>query len=139
MTTPRTYNPAWPDSREARAQRQAKRQARLNEIAAGLGYASWRRLETAVINKDVEVEIKENVMSVQYYKRSVDAGHGIQYVEVVGGKITRQWLEGKGNHRYTGDGNTELVGKPVASMRGYGFKKVGRSENDRLLEASMTE
>jgi hypothetical protein len=74
-------------------------------------------------------------MSVQYYKRTVDAGHGTQYVEVIGGKITRQWLEGNGNHRYTGDGNPELVGKDVASMRGYGFKKVSQSENDRLLES----
>jgi hypothetical protein len=48
--TRRTYNPAWHDSREARAARQAKRQAKLDEIAAGLGYATWRKLETAVIN-----------------------------------------------------------------------------------------
>jgi hypothetical protein len=54
---PRTYNPAWHDSREARAQRQAKRQARLNEIAAGLGYKTWRRLETAVIHGKVALSI----------------------------------------------------------------------------------
>ncbi len=73
-------------------------------------------------------------MATNYYKRTVDAGHGVQYVEVSAGMITAQWLEGNGNHRYTGDGNPELVGKPQAAMRGYGFRKVGSGENYRLLE-----
>lgn len=46
----RKHNPAWPDPPEARAKRQAKRLARLNEVAQSLGFETWRRLETAVLN-----------------------------------------------------------------------------------------
>lgn len=73
---------------------------------------------------------------VTFYKRSVDAGHGTQYVEVVGETITRQWLEARQGY-YTGDGNPELVGKPKSAMRGYGFRKVSRSEGERMLEESV--
>jgi len=76
---------------------------------------------------------------ITYHKRSVDAGHGEQIIEVADGVVTRQWLEGRGNHSYTGDGNPELVGRPKAALRGYGFKKVSQSENDRLLESSIGE
>ena len=52
---PRKHNPAWADSREARATRQAKRLARLNELARRAGYETWRKLETAVMNGRVRV------------------------------------------------------------------------------------
>ena len=47
---PRKHNPAWADSREARAARQAKRLSRLNAIAQAAGYDTWRKLETAILN-----------------------------------------------------------------------------------------
>lgn len=47
---PRKHNPAWPDSREARAARQANRLSKLNDVARRCGFETWRRLETAVIN-----------------------------------------------------------------------------------------
>lgn len=53
----RKYNPAWRDPKEARATRQAKRLAQLNEAAQALGYPTWRKLETAIIRGDVKLDI----------------------------------------------------------------------------------
>lgn len=68
-----------------------------------------------------------------YKSREVDHGNGIQYVELVNGKVTKQWLEGKGNHSYTGNGNPELVGKTEAELRGYGFHRVSQAKHDALM------
>lgn len=46
---PRRNNPAWPDTKEARASRQAKRRASLNELARAHGYATWDKLATAAL------------------------------------------------------------------------------------------
>ena len=73
-------------------------------------------------------------MSVNYKSRSVDCGNGTQYVEIVNGTVTRQWLQGNGCHSYTGNGNPEIVGKNESDLRGYGFKKVSKSKNQDLLE-----
>jgi hypothetical protein len=71
-----------------------------------------------------------------YYTRTIDNGNGTQIVEAVGGVITTQWLEAR-QGRYTGNGNPELVGKPVAALRGMGFRKASQATADRLLEASI--
>lgn len=44
----RTHNPAWAD--RTNTARQRRRLAALNCAAAEAGFATWRRLETAVIN-----------------------------------------------------------------------------------------
>lgn len=46
---PRKNNPNWRDSKEARADRQAKRRAALNELARAHGHETWVKLETAVL------------------------------------------------------------------------------------------
>lgn len=51
----RKHNPAWHDGREARAMRQRKRAARLDELAQAVGYETWRKLETAALNGDVTI------------------------------------------------------------------------------------
>lgn len=48
MTEPRKRNPAWKDA--TRAARQRKRQAALDAAAQTAGYATWAKLETAVVN-----------------------------------------------------------------------------------------
>lgn len=70
--------------------------------------------------------------TVNYYKRSVDAGNGTQYVELIGDRIVRQWLGARQGY-YTGSGNPELVGQAKAAMRGYGFRKVSKRERETLL------
>ena len=67
-----------------------------------------------------------------YKSREVDYGNGTQYVELANGKVTKQWLEGKGHH-YTGNGNPELVGKTDSELKGYGFRKVSQSRHDFLM------
>lgn len=52
----RKHNPAWKDS--TNAQRQAARQAALNEAAQLAGFDTWRKLETAVVN-GATVVVKE--------------------------------------------------------------------------------
>lgn len=71
--------------------------------------------------------------TVKLYRRSIDAGHGRQDVVVIDGTIKEQAIYGNGNHSYTGNGNPELIGKPVAALRGYGFKQV-RMSNSRYLD-----
>lgn len=73
-------------------------------------------------------------MSVTYKQRSVDHGNGTQYVEIVNGTVTKQWLQGNGPHSYTGNGNPEIVGKPQSKLRGYGFRNVSQSKSNSLLE-----
>ena len=46
---PRKNNPAWPDSKESRVARQAKRRAALNELARKYGYETWDKLATAAL------------------------------------------------------------------------------------------
>lgn len=46
---PRKHNPAWPDSKEARRGRQARRRERLNAVAQKAGYWSWDRLASAAL------------------------------------------------------------------------------------------
>ncbi len=60
------------------------------------------------------------------YERSVDDGAGRQTVLVQDGKITSQTLSAKPglHHSYTGDGNPELVGQDVSTLRGKGFNRV---------------
>lgn len=60
---------------------------------------------------------------VQYWTRPVDAGNGRQNVTVADGVITAQQLVARQGY-YTGDGNPELVGRPVAALRGMGFRRV---------------
>jgi hypothetical protein len=50
---PRRHNRAWADN--TRAERQARRRAALDEIARAVGYDTWRKLETAVMNGRVRV------------------------------------------------------------------------------------
>lgn len=45
----RKHNSNWPDSKEARAARQARRRAALNELASVHGYETWVKLETAAL------------------------------------------------------------------------------------------
>jgi hypothetical protein len=73
---------------------------------------------------------------ITYYTRNVDCNNGTQIVETNDGLITAQWFEAR-QGRYTGNGNPELVGKPIATMRGMGFRKVSQAMTDRLLEASV--
>lgn len=75
-------------------------------------------------------------MSIVYKSRKIDYSNGRQYVEILDGVVRQQWLTSNGNHRYTGDGNPEIVGKPESALRGYGFRKVSRSEHDLLLETT---
>ena len=75
---------------------------------------------------------------ITYYKRTVDNGHGTQYLEVTDGTITRQWLSGRG-HTYTGLGNPELLGKAKSAMRGYGFRKVSETQRQQLLVDSVSQ
>jgi hypothetical protein len=44
----RRHNPDWKDATSA--QRQAARLAKLDLAAQAAGYATWRKLETAVVN-----------------------------------------------------------------------------------------
>lgn len=48
MSTARKHNPAWRD--QTSAARQAARLAKLDQAAQSAGFASWRKLETAVVN-----------------------------------------------------------------------------------------
>ncbi len=58
-----------------------------------------------------------------FYTRSIDDGCGRQNITVEDGTIVRQSLVARQGH-YTGDGNPEIVGKPVTALRGMGFRKV---------------
>lgn len=48
MSAARKHNPAWRD--QTSAARQAARLAKLDQAAQAAGFASWRKLETAVVN-----------------------------------------------------------------------------------------
>lgn len=48
MSKGQKYNPAWPDSKEKRTERSAKRRARLNEILAAAGWKNESALLTAI-------------------------------------------------------------------------------------------
>lgn len=74
-------------------------------------------------------------MSTVYKSRPVDYNRGTQYLEVIDGVITNQWLQSEGNHSYTGDGNPELVGQPESAARGMGFRKLGKQAQYDMLEA----
>lgn len=56
----RKFNPSWPsaqaDTAERRTETSRQRTQRLNEIAHAIGYDSWRKLETAVLNGEAKVE-----------------------------------------------------------------------------------
>lgn len=45
---PRKHNPAWADN--TRAERTKRRREALDAIAQAIGYDTWRKLETAVLN-----------------------------------------------------------------------------------------
>ena len=45
---PRKHNPAWADN--TRAERSKRRREALDAIARSVGYDTWRKLETAVLN-----------------------------------------------------------------------------------------
>jgi len=80
------------------------------------------------------------VNGLVFYQRSIDCGNGYQIVTVKDGVIEAQSLESNGHHYYTGDGNPELVGQPVAALRGMGFKKIDDrggelSRYSRLVDA----
>lgn len=51
----RKHNPEWKDSNEQKAARQRTRYQKQTDIAAALGYSSWAKLVTAIINGDVKV------------------------------------------------------------------------------------
>lgn len=74
-------------------------------------------------------------MTTVYKSREVDYGNGAQYIELVDGVVTDQWLQSNGNHSYTGDGNPEIVGQSESSLRGYGFRKLSQSQQNDMLEA----
>jgi hypothetical protein len=72
------------------------------------------------------------------YRRPIDDGQGYQQVLVEHGIIVQQTLHSL--HRgawYTGDGNPDLIGKPVKALRGMGFRKV-RLSADRLVQEYLT-
>ena len=74
-------------------------------------------------------------MTTTFYTRSIDGGHGVQTVIADDGVITAQSIGPASGqyHSYTGDGNPELVGRPVSAMRGMGFTKLrGRAEHDAM-------
>lgn len=48
MTEPRKHDPRWKDA--TRAARQRRRQAALDAAAQAAGFATWARLETAIVN-----------------------------------------------------------------------------------------
>jgi hypothetical protein len=50
---PRKHNPAWADN--TAAERTTRRRAALDAIAQRVGYPTWRRLETAVLNGKVKL------------------------------------------------------------------------------------
>lgn len=52
-------------------------------------------------------------MKTGMFQRSVDAGHGRQTVLVIDGVVKAQWL----SPGYTGDGNREWVGQPIAAVQ----------------------
>jgi hypothetical protein len=66
------------------------------------------------------------------YRRPIDDGQGYQQVLVENGIIVQQTLHSlQRGAWYTGDGNPDLIGKPVKALRGQGFRKV-RWSPDRL-------
>jgi len=68
------------------------------------------------------IQDRRNQMATTFYVRPIDDGAGRQNV-TVDGVIVRQSLVARQGY-YTGDGNPEIVGKPVVALRGMGFKKV---------------
>jgi len=60
------------------------------------------------------------------YQRSIDSGKGRQIVCVNDGVIVSQRLTAapKLFHSYMGNGNPELIGQPVQTIYGIGFKRV---------------
>jgi hypothetical protein len=62
-------------------------------------------------------------MATTFHARELDAGNCRQNVTATDGVITDQWLEARSGY-YTGDGNPEFIGQPVAILRGKGFRKV---------------
>lgn len=73
-------------------------------------------------------------MATTYKSRDVDYGNGTQYVELVDGVVTDQWIQSNGNHHYTGNGNPDIVGKPESSLRGMGFRKLSHTGQRDMLE-----
>ena len=78
-------------------------------------------------------------MATVYKSKEVDYGQGTQYVELVDGIVTDQWITSNGNHSYTGDGNPELIGKPESALRGHSFRKLSRTQQNDMLEARYYE
>lgn len=58
MSKKRKYNPAWPDTKEGRAQRSAKRRGQLREILAMAGWNSESEFLTAILNREIEAPTK---------------------------------------------------------------------------------
>lgn len=54
MSKGQKYNPAWPDSKEARAERSAKRRNRLREVLAAAGWESESKFLTAILDGVIE-------------------------------------------------------------------------------------
>ena len=75
-----------------------------------------------------------SVSTFAAYTRQVDAGNGEQRVLVYNGVIVEQKLFAHQGH-YTGNGNPEIVDKPVSAIYGWGFTRI-RSERvlDNLCE-----
>ena len=55
---PRKHNPNWKD--RTRKERQQKRREALNQKAQALGYETWSKFETAVINDEIQVSVQPN-------------------------------------------------------------------------------
>lgn len=68
------------------------------------------------------------------YERSVDAGNGTQLVLVHNGTIVEQSLHAR-HGRYTGDGNPEIVGKPLSTIRGWGFSRIRGTRLENLCDS----
>ena len=58
MSKGQKYNPAWPDTKEGRTERSAKRRARLREILATVGWKSESEYLTAILDGVIEAQPK---------------------------------------------------------------------------------
>ncbi len=58
MSKGQKYNPAWPDTKEGRTERSAKRRTRLREILAAAGWDSESKFHTAILDGVIEVPVK---------------------------------------------------------------------------------
>ena len=57
MSKGQKYNPAWPDTKEGRTERSAKRRTRLREVLAAAGWESESKFLTAILDGVIEAPV----------------------------------------------------------------------------------